>query len=39
MPWPSAIVAELAIWAYRKPRCALCAFAFRNDHSRMSMNR
>ena len=37
VPWPNAIAAELAICAYRNPRCALCALARWNDHSRISM--
>src|SRR3954447_10156002 len=39
VPWPNAIVAELTICAYRKPRCALCALVRRNDHRSASMKR
>ena len=39
MPWPSAMVAELTICAYRKLRLALDTWARRKVHSRASMNR
>jgi hypothetical protein len=39
MPWPSAIVAELTICAYRKLRLALLTLAFRKAHRMASMTR
>ena len=39
VPCPNAIVAAEAIWPQRKPRLARTALAFRNAHSRASMNR